>query len=119
MLGRREYEGQWWFPQQPENKFQGRLIFTPEEGSSLNLLVFQVNTKEIPEEKTDLILGSSSDGKKITLYKCFLKAKKQHGLKLESTRRNLHLFQVSFLLVLILTQLTKLISMKCPFGLHI
>ena len=75
MISRFEYEGEWWFPEQPVNKYRGRLKFSPAEGISLNLLVFQANVENIPDEKIDLILGSSADGRKITLYKCFLETK--------------------------------------------
>lgn len=76
MIAKREYEGEWWFPKLPEKKFQGTLTFTPEEGCSLNVLVFET-TNEMPEEKIDLILGASADGKK-TLYKCLVANKRTH-----------------------------------------
>jgi hypothetical protein len=72
MLGKHEYDGEWWFPKRPEMKFRGKLVFTPEEGGSLDLVIFETITDEVSAEQNDLILGSSADGKKITLFKCFL-----------------------------------------------
>ena len=48
------------------------MTVSPEGGIKLYLLVFGMNTLQLPDRKTDLIVGSSADGKKITLYKCLL-----------------------------------------------
>jgi hypothetical protein len=78
MIEKLEFEGEWWFTQNPEQRFRGRLKFSPEAGVSLYLLVFQVNVPQIPAGEIDLILGSSADGKKITLYRCILKERTIH-----------------------------------------
>jgi len=71
-----EYTGVWWIPDKPEKKIHGTLRFTSDEGATLSLtgsfkdLVYKIkNIKEI--FRPEIILGISSDGKFITLYKCF------------------------------------------------
>jgi hypothetical protein len=70
LIEKLEYEGEWWFPQQPSEKIRGTLTFTPEEGPLLNLLIFEADVGEIEKKPTELILGFSANGKKITLHKC-------------------------------------------------
>lgn len=84
MIERREYEGEWWFLEQPEKRFQGKLTFTPEEGSFLEIVSFQSKTEF--QEEPELILGASVDGKKITLYKCFQTNKKSHWGEINSDK---------------------------------
>jgi len=67
-----EYKGVWWLPDEPKKKISGTLRFSPSEGAVLDLIGslkdIQDTTKTLEPE---IILGISSDGKNITLYKCF------------------------------------------------
>lgn len=68
-----EYKGQWYLPEKPEKSIFGTLRFTPTEGAILDLMgsfrgsSFSFGRMLQPE----IILGFSSNGKLITLYKCF------------------------------------------------
>ncbi len=65
-----EYEGIWWLPDNPQKQISGTLRFTPEEGATLDLIgTFKDSINEMLNP--DIILGISSNGKEITLYKCF------------------------------------------------
>ena len=79
MIERFEYEGDWWFPESPERKVKGKLKFDPKEGASLYL----VGSKEdlatiVGISKPEIILGFSTDGKKITLYDSLLSKSSVH-----------------------------------------
>jgi hypothetical protein len=73
-----EYVGEWWLPEKPNQRFSGKLIVSSENRGNLYLHAFQLKTLDLPERKTDLILGCTLNGKKITLYQCYLKNKKSH-----------------------------------------
>lgn len=66
-MGEFEYKGIWWLPNEPEKQISGILRFKPNEGATLDLIEDFGNEIVEPE----VILGVSSDGKNITLYKCF------------------------------------------------
>lgn len=73
MVGEFEYKGIWWLPDKPEKRVSGTLTFTPNKGANLDLMgsfkdIKNKNRSEILEP--EIILGVSSDGKYITLYKC-------------------------------------------------
>ena len=68
MMDKFEYEGIWWLPDKPEKRISGTLRFTPNEGVILELIGSFKDTKDIL--KPEIILGISN-GKKITLHKCF------------------------------------------------
>ena len=68
MMDKFEYEGIWWLPDKPEKQISGTLRFTPNEGAILELIGSFKDTKDIL--KPEIILGISN-GKKITLHKCF------------------------------------------------
>ena len=70
MMDKFEYEGIWWLPDKPEKQISGTLRFTPNEGAILELIGSFKDTKDIML-KPEIILGISSNGKKITLHKCF------------------------------------------------
>ena len=70
MMDKFEYEGIWWPPDKPEKQVSGTLRFTPNEGAILKLIGSFKDTKDIML-KPEIILGISSNGKKITLHKCF------------------------------------------------
>ncbi len=65
------YNGLWWLPDNPNNKVSGTLSFHPVEGIKLELIG---SFKEIIDLEKDLttgiIMGFTTDGKKITLYQC-------------------------------------------------
>jgi hypothetical protein len=66
MIEEFQYKGMWWLPHEPEEQIPGTFKFTPIEGAVLELIgSFKMFEPEI-------ILGISSDGEKITLYKCFV-----------------------------------------------
>jgi len=72
-----EYKGVWWLPEKPEEQIPGTLKFTPDEGAILELAgsFKDISFKDIENMdkmlKSEIILGVSADGEKITLYKCF------------------------------------------------
>lgn len=71
MVEELKLEGIWWLPGDPEKKVCGRLTFDQENGAELSLIV---SFKEI-EQSTDIaryefINSITTDGKKVTLYKC-------------------------------------------------
>ena len=68
MMDKFEYEGIWWLPDKPEKQVPGTLRFTPNEGAILKLIGSFKDTKDTL--KPEIILGISN-GKKITLHKCF------------------------------------------------
>jgi len=72
MIEEFEYTGIWWLSDKPEKQISGTLRFTPNEGAILDLIgsfkdITDINKTLNPE----IILGISSNGKNITLYKCF------------------------------------------------
>jgi len=71
MIKEFEYMGTWWLPNKSEKQVLGILKFTPDEGAILNLVGSFKDIKNIAETlEPDIILGVSSDGEHITLYKC-------------------------------------------------
>ena len=72
MIEEFEYDGIWWLPEKPNNKVSGKLKFHPVEGLKLQLIG---SFKELKDFNTLLqpliILGITSNGKLITLYKCY------------------------------------------------
>ncbi|MDO9289147.1 MAG: hypothetical protein Q7T83_10180 [Thermodesulfovibrionales bacterium] len=78
-----EYDGQWWLPENSENKISGTLKFHPVEGAYLELIGSFKEYDDIVNSKfshVDIILGITTNNKLLTLYKCFLsKAKASHS----------------------------------------
>lgn len=73
-----EYDGIWWLPERPEERISGVLKFHPAEGANLELTgSFEdfrnsmVISLENPHSEVDIILGVASDGKIVTLYRCY------------------------------------------------
>lgn len=67
-----EYKGIWWLPDKPEKQVSGTLRFSPHEGAILDLIGSFEDINDFRQIlNPDIILGVSSDGKNITLYKCF------------------------------------------------
>ena len=77
MIEEFEYKGIWWLPYKPEDRISGWLKFSPNEGAVLDLIGSFKDISSIEKIlkekilKLEIILGISSDGKNITLYKCF------------------------------------------------
>ncbi len=87
-----EYKGIWWLADRPEEKASGTLKYTPAEGAILDLIGSFKDIKDFNNMlKPEIILGISSDGKPITLYKCFEKssARSYRGLLTSSFYANL------------------------------
>lgn len=63
------YKGVWFIPEKPENQITGTLTFKPNSDPNLELLgsFYRGNSMHEPT----FILGYSTDGEKITLYKSF------------------------------------------------
>jgi len=67
-----EYSGIWWLPEKPDKQVSGTLKFYSGENTSLQLIGAFKDITEINVVKNhDIILGLTSEGKKITLFKCF------------------------------------------------
>jgi len=66
-----EYKGYWWLPDKPQEKIVGTLKIAPNGKATLELTGSFTDIGHINKMlKPDIILGFSSDGKQITLYKC-------------------------------------------------
>ncbi|WP_048186374.1 ApeA N-terminal domain 1-containing protein [Methanobacterium lacus] len=71
-----EFNGYWWFPNKPdEEKVFGKLEYVPGEGAILKLSDFSEDKfepfdRDPTEPYHEIVLGLTSEGKKITLYKC-------------------------------------------------
>lgn len=67
-----EYHGIWWLPEQPDRKVSGTLRFYPVDNTSLDLVgSFKDVTELNVFQQPNIILGLTSDGKKVTLYECY------------------------------------------------
>ena len=67
-----EIKGYWWLPKSKRNKLLGTLIFSQEDGASLEVVgLFRKEKIDINKvEEPIIILGITQGGKPITLYKC-------------------------------------------------
>lgn len=67
-----EHHGIWWIPEHPDKKVSGTLRFYPVDNASLDLIgSFKDVTELNVFQQPNIILGLTSDGKKVTLYKCY------------------------------------------------
>ncbi|MBP7795954.1 MAG: hypothetical protein KA059_04170 [Elusimicrobiales bacterium] len=77
MIEEFEYKGIWWLTNNPKEQVSGTLRFTPDEGAILDLIGSFKDIKNMNKMlemlEPEIILGVSSNGKNITLYKCFEK----------------------------------------------
>lgn len=65
-----EYKGVWWLPEKPEKRISGTLRFDPNKGIILDLIGSFKDIEDMAKLSIhEIILGVSSDGKNITLYK--------------------------------------------------
>ncbi len=73
-----EYKGLWWLSEYPDKKVAGVVTFSQEEGISLELIgsfgVF--GEEEEFDREYPIILGTSTNDKDITLYKCSMVSRK-------------------------------------------
>ena len=67
-----EYRGLWWLPSAPNKKISGTLSFSKEDGAYLDLDGAFKDINELPSfSHFEIILGTTLNGKKITLYRCY------------------------------------------------
>ncbi len=72
MIEKFEYKGIWWLPDKPEEQISGTLRFAAAEGAVLELIGSFKDLQDMNKIlEPEIILGISSNGKNITLYKCF------------------------------------------------
>ena len=72
MIEEFEYKGIWWLPDKPEKQISGTLRFAPTEGAVLELIGSFKDPQDMNKRlEPEIILGVSSNGKNITLHKCF------------------------------------------------
>jgi hypothetical protein len=72
MIEKFEYKGIWWIPNKSNEQISGTLRFTPDEGAILDLIGSFKDIKDMNRMlNPNIILGISSNGKNITLHKCF------------------------------------------------
>lgn len=77
-----EFEGLWWLPETPETRIPGTLAFSPDSGVSLDLFGSLKDPGDhiatVQRELADpgMVLGLSSKGKPVTLWRCWEKRKK-------------------------------------------
>jgi hypothetical protein len=75
MIEEFEYKGDWWLPDNPQKRIKGMLKFKPSEGATLDLIGSFKDFKNFNIAlDLDIILGETTNGKAITLYKCFEKS---------------------------------------------
>lgn len=68
-----EYKGQWWLPNKPEKAVSGTLRYSHNDGAVLELIgSFENNGEMHKMPRPVVILGTSSNGKGISLHGCFL-----------------------------------------------
>lgn len=72
MIKEFEYKGDWWLPENPQNRIKGTLKFSPNEGATLDLIGSFKDIKNFDKAiEPDIIVGETTNGKAVTLYKCF------------------------------------------------
>lgn len=75
MISSNDFEstGEWWLPEDPGITVSGIINFNQKEGGKLELIgSFEKVVDDLPSLKPrDIILGFSTEGKKITLWRCY------------------------------------------------
>jgi ApeA N-terminal domain 1 len=67
-----EHTGYWWLPNEPNKKISGSLKYHPLDGIALELIGSFREFKDLLSVREEhIILGVTSGGKLVTLYKCF------------------------------------------------
>lgn len=73
MIEEFEHRGQWWLPNEPAKAVSGTLKYTHSDGAVLELIGSFENSREMHAiSRPVVILGTSSNGKDISLHGCFL-----------------------------------------------
>ena len=71
-----EYSGLWWVPSNPENAVAGSLTFTDDDGVTLQLIGSFGELDSLESTKAHpLVLGLSTNGKRVTLTDCVATSK--------------------------------------------
>lgn len=67
-----EYQGQWWLPGKEKNRLPGTLSFNAQTGRALLNLIgsFSDLPSALSSRTEQMILGFSTSGKKLSLYRC-------------------------------------------------
>lgn len=72
MIKEFEHKGIWWLPDKPKKRISGTLRFTHSEGAVLDLIGSLKDIQDMNKTlEPEIILGVSSNGKNISLHKCF------------------------------------------------
>lgn len=71
MIEEFEYKGIWWLPDKPKVQISGTLRFTPGEGAVLDLIGSLKDLKDMDRLFNPEIVLGFSEGKEITLHRCF------------------------------------------------
>lgn len=72
MINEFEFKSDWWLPADLSNRIPGTLRFSPGEGATLDLIGSFKDMQHLGEAlDPEIILGETTNGKKVTLYKCF------------------------------------------------
>lgn len=87
-------EGFWWFPDNPDERLAGTLLYDPENGIQLNLTTFEEAPYPRPIAFSEIIQGCTAEGKIITLLYCHLVEKKSSALPVA-----LLTYEVEFLII--------------------
>jgi hypothetical protein len=67
-----DFKGYWWLPNEEENKLPGTLVYSQENGATLELLgAFDLQKFE-PIKQIPIILGVNRQGTPFTLYNCIV-----------------------------------------------
>lgn len=75
MIKEFEHKGEWWLPDDPQKRIKGTLKFNSGEGALLDLIgSFKDFKSFVGTMKADIILGETTNGKAVTLYRCFEKS---------------------------------------------
>ncbi|MCX6821998.1 MAG: hypothetical protein NTW30_04440 [Candidatus Aenigmarchaeota archaeon] len=91
MDSKNEYQGMWWLPEKPENKFVGALTFPQNEGAELRIIgCFDKHNLLEPI----IILGETTDGKKISLINCI-----QTDLRTSHPGGETSVFEIDFIFI--------------------
>lgn len=67
-----EYRGEWWLPEDEDDRVAGVLEFNPETGGELNLIGKFGGHVHGPTGEVEVIHGEVTEGKKVTLRDCFI-----------------------------------------------
>ena len=72
MKTEKKYEGYFYLPQNKDNKVFGMITYYPNDEILIELAGSLIESEYFGFYEADIILGDSLDGKKLTLYKCYI-----------------------------------------------